>query len=378
MVGLALVAAATGVVGVATIVIVRAARRVPTGEPLFADCGTTTVTGFALPSLWWLPFADVRWTWVQPTAKVAVRRQGHRTHEEITPEFRDQFATIVRRIEIGEVFGVARIAIRLVQQRSGRFVPWVGALDRIQVAHGLAGGDDYEHRDGSASGDYYNMRRYGAGDPIRFVLWKVFARTRDLLVRTPEPAIAPDQRTVAYLVAADGDEPAAGAARVAVDTGALGTTWVLGADGCSAEARTRDEAMDVLATSARANAEDSGSLAAFLGKVSKGSMSRAVVFVPARPGPWMARVAAVAMGPRGEYPRVEFVVCTDGIGERPARSRLARAAFAAPMDVAPGMARHEDLVTVVDTLSQTGANVFVVDRPAGRMILGRSLKGVRT
>lgn len=376
VIGLALVAVSTLAVLIATLLVWRASRRVPVGEPLQAECGHVTPTDFSLPALRWLPFVDVSWTWLEPRAEVTMRRQRGRLHEELRPTERDHFQRIVRRIQIAEVFGFARIAFRSRQERSGRFVPWVGALDKMHIASGLAGGDAMAHPEGSPVGDFYDMRSYSAGDPIRFILWKVFARTRDLMVRTPEAAMSPDRRTVAYLVAADGDEPAAGAARVAVDSGALGSKWLLGADGCGEAASSREEAMDVLARSRRAGADESGALGEFLGRVSKGAGTRAVVFVPARPGPWIQRVAAAARGPGGHYPRVDFVVCTDGIGERQHRSRLARAALAPPGEKERVEALQEDLIAVVDALAQTGANVLVVDRPGGRLVHGRNLRGV--
>lgn len=381
VIGLALVAVSTLMVVIATLLVWRAARLQAgkaggPGEPLQAECGHVTTTGFSLPALRWLPFVDVRWTWLEPRAAVTARRERRRLIEEVQPTERDHFTQVVRRIEIGEVFGFARIAFRMRQARAGRFVPWVGGLDKMHIASGLAGGDAMAHPEGSPTGDFYDMRSYSAGDPIRFILWKVFARTRDLMVRTPEAAMSPDRRTVAYLVAADGDEPAAGAARVAVDSGALGSKWTLGADGCGEAATSREEAMDVLARSRRASADQSGALGAFLTRVSKGAGTRAVVFVPARPGPWIQRVAAAAKGPAGQYPRVDFVVCTDGIGEREHRSRWARAAFSPPGDTQRALALQEDLIAVVDALAKTGANVLVVDRPGGRLVHGRHLRGV--
>jgi hypothetical protein len=375
VIGLALVAVSLVFVMLAALIAWRSARKAPAGEPLMAECGHLTPTGFRLRNLWWMPFVDVTWTWIEPTAVVTTRRLRAHVHEDVCPADRDHFTSIVRRIEVRDVFGIARFAFRQRQARGGRFAPSVGGLEQMHVAHGLSGGDQISHQDGTASGDFYDMRSYGAGDPIRFILWKVFARTRELLVRTPELAIAPDRRTIAYLVAGEGDEPAAGAARVAVDSGALGTKWLLGADGCAEAVSSRDEAIDVLARSARASSEDSGALAEFLGRVAKGPATRAVVFVPARPGPWIERVAAAAASKPGQYPRVEFVVCTDGIGERQKRSAWARAVFSAPR-AETQVALHEDLIAVVDALAKTGANVMVVDRPGGRLVHGKSLRGV--
>jgi len=376
VIGVGLVALGAVLVVAAALVVWRAARRAPAGDPVRAECGHLTATGFRLPSLRWLPFVQVRWSWVSPAAEVQAVRDGRHLLERIRPTLRDHFSSVERRIEVAEVFGFARVAFRVRKATGGRFAPWVGALQQVQVAHGLSGGDDRSHPDGSPTGDFFDMRRYGAGDPIRFILWKVFARTRDLLVRTPETAIAPDKRTLAYLVAGDGDEPAAGAARVAVDTGALGTQWVLGADGCAEAASSPGEALEVLTRSARAELDDTGALAAFLNRMKRGPVSRAVVFVPARPGPWMQRVAAAAAARPGHLPRVEFIVCTDGIGPSSRRSLWARAAAASPSGNGAVAARQEDLVAVVDALTATGANVLVVDRPGGRVVHGRSLRGV--
>jgi hypothetical protein len=375
VIGLGLVALSVVVVLLGAVLVRRAARRAPVGDPLRAECGHLGTTGFRLPSLRWLPLVQVRWSWLSPRAEVHVVRDGRFLIEQIRPAERDHFTEVVRRIEVVEVFGFARIAFRVRQDRPGRFAPWVGGLKQVQVAHGLAGGEDLSHPDGSPTGDFFDMRRYGAGDPIRFILWKVFAKTRDLMVRTPETAISPDRRTIAYLVAGDGDEPAAGAARVAVDTGALGSSWLLGADGCSEAASSADEALEVLTRSARAGTDESGSLGAFLSRVKRGPSTRAVVFVPARPGPWIQRVAAAARTP-GHGPRLEFIVCTDGIGARARRSFVARAALAAPAADALAPVQQEELVAVVEALSATGANVLVVDRPGGRLVSGRSLRGV--
>jgi hypothetical protein len=321
----------------------------------------------------WLPFVDVRWSWREARLEVVARREGGKLCEEIRPLARDHFQAIARRIEVRDVFGLARIAFCHHQARGGRFAPWVGGLQKIHVAHGLSAGDALTHPDGSPVGDYYDMRRYGDGDPIRFVLWKVFARTRELLVRTPEIALSPDRRTIAYLVAGDGDEPAAGTARLAVDSGALGAAWELGADGCADIASTREQALDVLAKSVRTPPASCGDLRTFLGRARNSTTARALVFVPARPGPWIERVAAAATV-RGAVPRIEFVVCTDGVTTGSPRSRWLRWALAQSPDEVATM--HDELMNVVDALGKTGANVLVVDRPGGRVVHARSLRQV--
>jgi hypothetical protein len=203
----------------------------------------------------------------------------------------------------------------------------------------------------------------------------VYARTRQLVVRTPERAISPVRQTVAYVVSGDGDEPAAGAARVAVDSGALGSEWVLGADGNDAFAKNPAQALEVLARSATTpDAQRGAGLARFLDQATPGATARAVVFVPATPGPWLERVVATARQ-RGAGPHspsaVEFVVCTDGVDRRPRASWWARATLRlhtpnAEGDNALPLTPAGDLAQVLKALAGARARVLVVDRRAGR------------
>src|SRR5437773_8099985 len=103
-----------------------------------------------------------------------------------------------------------------------RILPWTGGLDHAPMLRSLAGGEEISHPLGELTGDRVDMRRYVAGDPLKLALWKIYARTGVLMVRTPERAIAPTLRVAAYLPSAIGDEPAAAAARVAIQRGLLG------------------------------------------------------------------------------------------------------------------------------------------------------------
>ena len=49
-------------------------------------------------------------------------------------------------------------------------------------------------------GDRIELRRYVPGDSARFIHWKVFGRTRKLMVRVPERALSRARRTVGVLV----------------------------------------------------------------------------------------------------------------------------------------------------------------------------------
>ena len=367
-VGLGIAAVSLIFTVLAAVITYRRVKRMSATEATKLECGYWAPTGFSLPSLWYVPFVSVAWDWHEPKARVRVTRKRGRTREEVFPERRGWTGQITRRFDIGDIFGLCKVSFDAPQKGEVRFMPWVGALKNMHVLRGMAMGDDISHPEGPPEGDRYDMRHYVAGDPIRFVLWKVFAKSRELVVRTPERAISHARQTAVYMVADEGDEPAAGAARVAVDVGAFGGDWVLGADGCKDTTQNKDEAMEILARSAHASKAQSGAgLANFLQSTSPGSMRRAVVFVPPRPGPWLARVAKAArtMGSNSALSSVGFIIGVDGIDIAPERGRVGRLMIENRVDEAAGsVATVEELNEIV---KQLGHNVLIVDRVRGQI-----------
>lgn len=348
-------------------------RRKSSEAPIDIECGYPVPTGFTLPRMWWMPFVAVTWRWLDPEAKVRIRPHRFVLREEVIASHRGHVSTIIRELEIGDIFGLTRVRMRLREQRKVRFVPSVGQLERVDVIRGMAGGEDISHPAGPQEGELYDLRHYTPGDPIRFVLWKVFARSRQLVVRSPERALSPIRQTCAYLVAGEGDEPAAGAARLAVMHGSLGNDWVLGADGSHEDANRRDQAVDLLARSANTHEDLCGrGLGEFLARRGSfaGSVGRAVVFVPGRPGPWLDAVLDQCRGTSVRGGRLEFVVGTDGIVASPPKRWLARLAMRErSYDVVPGAVAPvttQQVGEVIKALSGVG-RVIVIDRMAGRM-----------
>jgi len=378
-VGTALVGLAVLTTIAGALVAWRSVRNRPTEELGKLECGFPSRTGFWLPYLWYVPLVDVRWTWIHPRAQVRTRRARSQLFEEVIASRRGVVREVVRRFEVGDIFGLCQIRFRVSEQRPVRFAPSRGNLQHIEIVRGMSGGDELSHPDGPTSGDPYDLRRYQAGDPIKLMLWKVFARTRMTVVRTPERAISPARKTVAYLVTGQLDEPAAGAARVAAENGSLGEDWVMGADGSGDVAMTAAQAVDVLTRSGHARPESGGAgLGDFLKRAATGSVGRTVVFVPGKPGPWMDKVRAACNNHRG---RIEFVVGIDGLARGPEQtwwqrvltgeSRTARSAGS----VDP--VRVGDLTDVIDGIGGARSKVVVVDRVDGRLYTPGHLEGMR-
>jgi uncharacterized protein (DUF58 family) len=371
MAGVALVIAVVAllVTSVTAIVLALRLRSVPEKSGLRLECGVPTKTDYSMSNLWFVPLVAVKWTWAEPHAEVAAAPRERRLHETTTAQRRGCHDRVRRRIEVSDAFHLTKITLLHDEPRAVHCLPSVGALKRMTVLRSLSSGDSFPNPTSAAEGDRSDLRRYSPGDPVRFILWRVFAKTRQLVIRVPERAASIATKAVAYLVAGEGDEAAAGAARMALESGALGTDWVFGVDGAAGDARTLEGALALLAASAQTPANVSGAgLARFLERHAKAG--RVLVFVPARQGEWLARTAAaVAQRAAGSStPGVELLVCCDGI-DRTDEPRWLRRLRVAPRDPAQNGLEIVSLASsteVLRALASTRARVLLVDRKAGR------------
>ena len=339
-------------------------------EALHANCGYARRTGFEVPTFWYVPFVRVGWTWSSPKVHLYVHRRGLRLHEEVAPVERALRDGILRRVEVSDAFGLSRVSFDAWEERPLRFVPSVGNLRQVHVIRSMSEGDQISHPDGPPRGERVDMRHYVPGDPIRFILWKVFAKSREVVVRTPERALGPVHQTVAYVVRGELDEPAAGAARVAVESGAFSGDWVIGADGSEVAARSAREALELLAQSGEANIDGGGAgLEAFLREQTPGSLGRALVFVPGRPGAWLDRIERGAK----VGARVDFMVCSDGVAQPSPRGWLGSMRFDdRKLDPRKGVGpvTAGELAEVCRRLASLGHQVTVLDRLSGQVHAG--------
>jgi hypothetical protein len=371
IVALALVSVALLLTIVGSLVLFLRLRKKTSDTAIKLECGFPKRTGFVVGSPWFVPFVRIGWTWVSPEVEVRLHRRGLQIHEEVIATRRALRDDVRRRFEVGDSFGFTSIAFELTEPRPVRFVPTIGALKRIEVLRSLAAGEDMSHPEGPLGGERMDMRHYVPGDPIRFILWKVFARSREVVIRTPERAIGPAHQTVAYVVTSKDDEPAAGAAKVAVEGGALGADWVLGADGCDTYASSSVEALEVLSRSGETPEEQGGAgLGDFLREATPGGLGRALVFVPGKPGPWIDRVLRSVAQSRSVG--IELVVCTDGIDRTKESQSKVRRWLRRPMETfdprkGVGPCRADEVAEVCRRLAATRARVVVLDRMGGRV-----------
>ena len=249
-------------------------------------------TGYRLCYPRWIPFTVAQWQWVddgggETAAKIALERQGGELVELASPGRRCIVQRVVRRFAVKDLFGLAEIAWRRAETVSLRVLPERGMLAQMPPPAGMAEGDDIPDVYAEPRGDRVEMRQYAPGDPLRMVLWKVYARTNRMMVRTPERSVAERQKGCAYLVTSEHDDATAAVARIAIERGLLGDDWCFAADGVMRHATEREEALEVLARSGEADFQErGGGLGEFLSKMELEGYQFCILLLPPEASAW--------------------------------------------------------------------------------------------
>jgi uncharacterized protein (DUF58 family) len=342
----------------------KAARTIETGRLL--------PTGFSSPALLVLPLVQIDWTWEEPErAEVAIARKRFRLLEDVRLPQRGIVKGVRRRIVIQDAFGLARLAIRQRDPIELKVLPHAGRLGEAPLLVSFSGGDARPHPMGVEDGDRVELRRYAPGDPARFIHWKVFGRTRRLMVRMPERALSPARRTVAYQVAGASDDASAAAARVAIESGAFGPEFRFSADGAPSDTARTDEALEMIVRSASARDEGGKGLTSFLRKVEQSGPASLVLFVPPRPGPWLAHVVKEV---KARAVRTRVVVATDGIDPAPPPTLWRRLlTLPAVREGTPAV----ELEQVIAAMTALRVEVVALDRRTGRRLGDRQRAALR-
>ena len=327
------------------------------------ETGAALRTGFSLPSLWWLPMVQLRWTWASPEASVEepLSERG-RLRERVTLHKRGVFESVERRVVVQDAFGLARIAFRHRQSGPIEVLPHLGGIRRLPVLTSLTGGEEFPHPMGLEDGDRVELRRYVPGDSARFIHWKVFGRTRTLMVRVPERALSRARRTVAYLVAGPHDEAASAAARAAIEEEVLGADWQFAADGSPQATSNRTEAMlKVMRSSAFVGRSGAG-MKQFLAEVDPAGPAALVVFAPPTMGEWLDEMRSLSAR---RYGRIRVVIAVDAVHDPSTQPGWRR--WLLMPTASPGVERA-DLERVGRVLGQMRCEVVIIDRVSGRVL----------
>lgn len=332
-------------------------------QALLLETMRPTDTGYRLPAYRFFPLLALDLEIVVPKALSArpgsrdlAARDG-RLIERAEARDRGLFSTIERRISVSDAFGMCRVSVQRRSSRGLEAHPNLGGLHRIPSLTSFAAGDELPHPLGLADGDRVELSRYVPGDPARFIHWKVFARTRELMVRRPERALSKARRVAAFFVAGPRDDASAGLCRLALMRGLLGAEWRFATAGQGRGTQRVGEAISWLLRSAEQRERGAQGLSAFLKTVDASGPASLMLFLPPQPGPWLPEVVAAV---RGRQARA--LVAVDGLAGDVPEGRLRRLLVRAVPAANPTRAELEQ---VVQTLARAGCSVSVYDRPRG-------------
>lgn len=330
-----------------------------TSHAVRVETASVFPTDFFLPRFRWVPFLQLACEWEHPgDARTDLRREGSRFREHIAVQTRGEIRHVRRRITVQDAFGLSRVSVRADQAVTIDVVPHLGGIRHLPVLTSLAGGEEQPHPMGLEDGDRLELRRYVAGDPARFIHWKVFGRTRKLMVRHPERALTHARRTVAYLIAGPHDGASAAAARAALERGVFGNDWSFGADGSAGATSDLNTALHKIVRSSAARGNSAAGLKAFLDEVERDGPATLVLFVPPHSGAWLSQVQRLKH-------RAHAVIGVDALppeGRQPAWKRwlLREAKTVGPT--------RTDLDDVAEALRRQQCEVVVLDRVSGRIV----------
>lgn len=219
--------------------------------PRELEVGQEGLTGLSVPLLGPTALTHVTLTWVEPTPlthELIATSQG--LEELVSVARRGRLSEVERVVKVEDLFGFCSVSWRWRQQADLTVYPKSVSVSAAPLQQ-LQEGDELYDPQGHPEGDKVELRRYQEGDPLKLVVWRLYARSRQLMVRTPERALSLKRDLVAYVLTDPTDEPSASTARAYLERGLLGEDFELYADGCSGGAKSAAEALEHLLASAR-------------------------------------------------------------------------------------------------------------------------------
>ncbi len=322
-------------------------------------------TGFQFPRLALWPMVDISLAWDAPAnIDVTLEPARGKWQEVITARGRGRYTQVVRRFTIEDILGLTAISFSMTWNEPLRIAPQ-SAASGAELALAYGQGDAFSHPSGRLEGDLVEMRQYGHGDPMRHILWKTFARSRRLLVRMPERAVAPRPTTVAFLIAGPGDEPTCATARLYLERDVFGRDVEFWADGATTPARNAPAAIEQIIDSAAAATDSGAVLETQAAQADRARLGACVVFAPAVDGPWRERVVAFST----QLPAPPTVIIgVDGEPPPSVRRLIYRVLIGDRRIIDPDSRALAGVPKLRAALEENGMRVHVIHRSSGAQL----------
>lgn len=274
----------------------------------------------------------------------------------IQPTRRGKIEHLSLRFWVGDIFGFFKTAIHHDVDCSLSILPPLPQLETSQLKLPNEG-DQTAHPAGALAGDYVDMRRYAPGDPQRFILWKAYARSRKLLIRTPERAESTEPAIALILLTCFQDQAAADVTRYFLEDNA--NNMAFGACGLDALAFDRQSALLLLQTSGQVESPSIDTVCAAMGPVLEQSGGRMVI-VASPSDPDLGNRLNTLETRLGVQP---YVLLASTATESRAPSRLSRwGLIRSPEGAAAGKSLHD----TVERLKEQSRHFEVINPQTGR------------
>lgn len=257
-------------------------------DPLKGETAKPLLSDFYIPRLW-LPFLDFMIDWEDKAATIDIVDTPVGRTESVRFSRRRYTQEIVRVFVVRDLFGLAECRWKYHQKRECKILPGIHEHPPSLI-RALIDGDGKFVPSRPRVGDRVDTRKYIPGDPVRYIHWKLFAKTSEPVIRIPEPAAVYDKQVIAYLLCDEEDEFAAEVARWALARGGLGSKWFFSADHCEGYADELATAHRFLCLSGRDTEPEDGGLASFLENVRfRPQQHRLVLFASGNLEAWLSR-----------------------------------------------------------------------------------------
>ncbi len=337
------------------------------------EAGFPNETGFSLTDLAFFPLIKLSWKVIYPDqlqTRLRLTPDNRRLVEELIPIRRCRTTRIVRLFTVSDVLGFCRYSWRQSQAVEMLALPRCNSIKTLPILRSLTAEDGIPSPSGNPEGDRMEIRPYVPGDSVRNIMWKTYARNRQLNVRLAEKSVFQSKRTVAYLLSGPNDEAAAAVARVALESRALGEDWVFGADGSEIACEDLESALIAVAASRALDEPFSYGLDNFLRQFNSQTSCHCIVFAAAETGPWISALQQTLSRFHGQF---SLVLATDGLSEPGDAGFWIRLLFrnapAMQASGGPGTRRsttgRRELGQLLTELSQSVESTLVIDRTTG-------------
>lgn len=268
------------VVVVATLIVRR--QIVRREQPTFLELvsGREVHSGYSVPFWYYVPLIRLNWS-VREFAAVTQNEPHRGTLREVVKcERRGLTQGVTRRFTVTDTLGLSSLSWEQHSPGRARVLPHPGCLEQPDILLSLVSGEDISDPRGDPQGDRVDMRQYQKGDPMKFILWKVYSRSGKVMVRVPERALAARPRACCYLLSGAHDEASAALARVLIQMDMLGEEWRFGAQGRERDAVQKEDAFDLLALSGNESEANCKDLQRFLLQSEKDGYGFCLVLAP--------------------------------------------------------------------------------------------------